>query len=125
MTETGIRLPDSTGRYVAGDDLRIEVTVTDGDSDTDDPKDLTGAAVEFVVAPSRGSDPVLTKSTDGDITIVDAAAGRLDIPIDGSDTQGLGGGRSRTYHVELEVTDAADNVATVLEGEWTIYQDTV
>jgi len=124
MTQTGIKIPDSTGRYVAGDDLRIEVTVTDGDSNND-PKDLTGAAAEFVVAPSRGDDPVLEKSTDDDIEIVDAAAGRLDIPIDGSDTQGLGGGRSRAYHVELEVRDAADNVATVLEGEWTIYQDTV
>jgi hypothetical protein len=124
MTQTGIRIPDSTGRYVAGDDLRIEVTVADGDSNND-AKDLTGAAAQFVVAPSRGADPVLTKSTDGDITIVDADAGRLDIPINGSDTQGLGGGRSRTYHVELEVTDAAGNVATVLEGEWTIYQDTV
>lgn len=101
--------------YHVGDDLKIKVTVEENGS----PKDITNSSAEYELYEKypSGDDTVFTKTTSGGgITIVDAANGRLDVEIDGTDTDGLDG----NYNHRLRVTDASGNTVTVFTGEFTV-----
>lgn len=114
MTATNQSVDD----HFSGDTLRITVTVTDGDGN---PYDLTGARIDWVLAPTPGGDAHVEKSTaDGSITITDAAAGEFRVDLAPSDTQD----RSGSYYHEAELEDSNGNEATILTGRFVIKEDT-
>ncbi|MDB9247463.1 hypothetical protein PN419_00380 [Halorubrum ezzemoulense] len=122
MTETDQSLPtERNDEYVAGDTALVELTITNSNGN---PKQLGGAEIVFALAEYRGADPLVTKTTDDGITIVDAENGRVDIRVSGNDTATLGSADGTNYYYEIEVTDDSGDVSTVTTGEWTIYADT-
>jgi hypothetical protein len=103
--------------YHEGDDLEIDVSVTEDGS----AKDITGAEITWVLAESQGGAAKIEKSTSGGgVTITDAANGKFTITVEGSDTKDLAG---HHYH-EAEVTDNVGQTSTVLTGTFQIQQDT-
>lgn len=111
-------IPQSTaGPYIAGDTLFITLQITD---DNDDPINLTEADVVFTVARYRGGETVI-KKTDGDgITFVDAVNGKVEIRVDGGDTEPLGSPCGEAYPYDVAVIDSAGDRYTTTTGEWTI-----
>lgn len=104
---------------VSGDTVHLTVTVTDAQDNT---VDLAGASVRWALSSRRDSTPTLTKSTsNGGVTITDAAAGEFRVELDPSDTASLSG----SWTHEAEVTDASGNVSTVLSGSVSIREDTI
>lgn len=97
--------------FHAGDDKRLEITVRDED---DAVVDLTGIeSAKWSLAKTATATPHVTHSlTDGNITVVDAAAGLIYVAIDAADTEGLRG----YYYHEAEITDAAGKVGTIVYG---------
>lgn len=91
----------------AGDDLQIQVTVTDEDGD---PSVLAGSDAIYVI--SRNGTAKVTKTTGGgDITI---DGNDFVVTIDAADTVALSG----TYHHELKYVSAFDGLTyTVLYGD--------
>lgn len=87
---------------VSGDTKVIEVTV--------DSVDLSGASIKWIMH-QFGAEKV-RKETPGTITVTDAVGGLLQIKLDPTDTASLVG----DYSHEMEVTDAAGNVSTVMSG---------
>jgi hypothetical protein len=106
--------------YQAGDDVRLEVTVTDEDGSA---VDLSGATVVWGLARRPTADAALVeKSTDtGGITITDAASGEFAIEVEATDTEGLEG----TFYHEAELTDSGGSVSTVLTGQFVIDDELV
>lgn len=97
--------------FHAGDDKRLEVTVYNSDGDV---VNLTGlTAAKWSLAKTVNSTALATHSmVDGNITVVSASTGRLNIVIDAADTEDLKG----VYYHEAEITDADGNVGTILYG---------
>lgn len=99
---------------MAGDDKRLEVTVLDED---DVAVDLTGAtAIRWKLARSVRSTALVSYSLGGNIAVIDAAAGRFNVTIDGADTESLKG---LHYH-EADIVDASGKTGTVIYGTVTI-----
>lgn len=101
--------------YHRGDDLRIEVTVEQNGS----VKDITGSSAEYEVYEDypSGESSIFTKTTaGGGISIVDGTNGRLDVDVDGADTQDLDG----EYSHRLRVTDDAGDTVTVFTGDFVV-----
>jgi len=121
MTATDETVPD-TGKYVAGDSARLELTVTDGDGGR---KDLSGGRVRFALATAAGGEIVLEKSTTDGVSLTAPTDGEAEIRIAAGETTGLGEPTGRRYHLEVEVEDAAGERVTVTTGTWTIFEDTV
>lgn len=95
---------ESDDHYVEGESVRWEFTVTrDGSA-----YDLTNGSVEWYLLPNRGApatDAVLDGSSSGvSVSIVDAAAGRVDVVIDRGVTDGL----ADVYYQRLVVDDSQD-----------------
>ncbi len=120
MTTTE-NLPKNNDRYVAGDTVEIEVTVTNDDGST---KDLRGADIQFALSRYAGANPLFTRTVGDGIEFVDATAGELLIRIDGDDTVDLGDDDGKEYYYEIRVRDNTGDIATVTTGTWTIYADT-
>lgn len=91
----------------AGDTLSIAVTVTD---ETGTAWDVTWLTAKYILHNPLVAQTVLTKtSTAGQITL---AGNVVTVNIAAGDTAGLAG----TYYHELQLTDIAGQVATVVAG---------
>lgn len=106
---------DQNATIYAGDDVDINVAVTD--PATGDPKNLTGATVQWAMFKEYKGTVVVTKDTDDGVTITDAANGELTISLDAADTEDV---RPDIYAHEVEVTDGSGNVSTVTTGHITL-----
>ena len=106
---------DQNATIYAGDDVDLQIAVTD--AATGNPKVLTGASVQWAMFRAYKGTVVLTKDTDGGITITDAAGGILTISIGAADTLDI---RPDDYAHEVEVTDSGGNVSTVTTGHITL-----
>lgn len=104
----------------SGDHLTIQVTVTD--AATGLPKILTGmSAARWKVSKSVTIPAIITKTLGVGITLIDGPTGRIDIAVIPADTASIKG----AYIHELEITDAAGRIQTVMDGAFTIDQDLV
>ncbi len=102
----------------SGNTRLLEVTVLDQD---DAVVDLTGAqAVDYSLAKAAGKAAIFEKTLGTGVTITDAVNGVLQITLLPADTEDLRG----TFYQELEVTDAAGRITTVLFGTVTIRVNT-
>lgn len=102
--------------YHAGDDLLLEVTVTRGDGT----QDLTGASATYEIfrrIDGTKEVEVSKDTTGGGVQIVDAVNGRLDVDIDGSDTENMEG----VYQHRLRVTNSSGETATVFTGRFVVH----
>ena len=91
----------------AGDDEQIEITIKDN---VGDPVPLTATEIAWGIAPEPYGTPKITKSTaDGDVSVVDADAGRVNVILEPADTADLGGD---TYYQEIQLTDGSGNLTT-------------
>lgn len=117
MTATGQDIGTDADPYYAGDTLIVHFSVTDRNGD---PKDLTGASVEWAAARSRGDAPVLSDADTGvSLTIDDASGGVVRLEVDRGVTDDLHG----PYHYELEVTDSTGSEDTVTSGKLKVTRD--
>jgi len=108
-------------------------TLVDNDS-TDAPKpplDLTDKIVKWALSeidPSTGeysTDAILEKTSDnpGEVVIIDALGGVVDVNIEDEDTAALS---PNDYHFELEVfDDAGENGVVVADGVLTLFANVV
>jgi hypothetical protein len=102
--------------YHAGDALKIDVVTKNSDGTAED---ISGASIDWYLKESDGDDDanaILTKSTSGDITITDAAAGQFTIKINTAETAGLSGSK---FHI-CRLTDSAGDRATLFHGTFQI-----
>lgn len=118
MTKVEQSIPDSGGRYYAGDSAVITVYVVDEDGND---KDLSGAQMAFTVL-SEGSVEIQKTINNGGITLANPSKGEAKIQIETSDTRGMGGANGESYPYEIVVEDASGRRATVTVGTWTIYE---
>lgn len=111
MAETG---QDVT--IYGGNDVAIDVSILDAVGEA---LDITGASLEWGMAPRAADDATLRKSTEGgggEIDVTDPAGGLLTVYLDPADTAELHG----EYRHELRMTDAVGKVTTLLTGTLTI-----
>lgn len=103
--------------YYAGDSLEITISVDDANGNN---KDLSGASVSWVVAEKPGGSAVIDGSTtDVSVSVTDAAAGEVTVTVGNGVTDDLVG----SYYHELEVTDSAGDVDTVMRGRFDVERD--
>lgn len=114
----GSRVDIAAGDYFSGDNLDILFTVSDGDN-PGNPKDLTGASIDWVLAKQQGKAPLITKSIGSGVTITDAANGKGTVSIQQADTENLKGD---TYWHELQVTVGGKR-STSMYGDFIIESD--
>jgi len=101
----------------SGDTHHLDITVRDADGAL---MDLTGATIEWGLYDQDGT-VLVSKSTGSGITLTDPVNGVFRVTISPADTESLGG----IYRHEAQVTDLADQVATVTRGRATIKPDIV
>lgn len=103
--------------YHAGDARDLPVTVEHPDGTA---KDISNGTAEWLLkdaASDTDANALLTKTTtDGGITITDAANGKLEVSIETGDTTGMSG----TKHHRLRVTDSDGDRVTVFHGDFVI-----
>lgn len=98
----------------AGDTKTLSISVQNSAGNA---QDITGATFNWALKIATGNRrTLLTKSSSDGITITNATAGTLTVAIVTADTRSLKG----TYTHELEMTDSAGNISTVLTGTVTI-----
>lgn len=97
------------GTFYQGDTVQLNFVVQDEDGNA---VDLTNATVKWgLAATSAIATPVLTKTSDDDITITDAEAGECSVLIDQGDLDDDG-----AFYHELEVTLAGGESYTYAQG---------
>ena len=105
-------------RYVAGDTVQLELTVTRDGA----PVDLTGMTIRFALGNHTG---VVGSTEDGSghitVAVTDAAAGEYVVRMEPALTSTLLG----TYRYQSEIEDSSDGVATVVSGFLTFTADLV
>lgn len=111
-----------TARYqdftvTAGDDMALEVTVTDGAGSA---VDLTGVAARWE-AHQDGTAKVQKSIAGGGITLSGPTEGQLTVVIDAADTADLAGGLSH----QLEIVGASGRTRTVTTGLMTVEPDLI
>lgn len=95
----------------AGNTLHLRVELVD---EAGEPLDVTGAHLVYVLRTPEGVEVVRKTSDASDITVTgDVVNDVATISIGAGETTALGGGRA--WH-ELQCTDAAGNVSTLLAG---------
>lgn len=97
----------------------IRFTITQS-SDDSEAYDLTGHQVEFTIKPSKFSaaeDAIVTYTLDDGVTIVDAAAGQVDVALSApaSDTVG------RFWYRADVITPVSDERLPWRFGPWTVF----
>lgn len=102
----------------AGDTVNIKVTVYDSDN-SNVRKNITGCTIKWVMYDPDDTGVMLTKTTPSGITVTDAINGELTIPVASTDTETVTPGN---YRHEAEITDASNNVSTVLVGDFIILE---
>lgn len=113
-------LTDQDFSMYEGDDFILQVTVKDVNGVV---VNLTGlVAARWWFAHGLGQAALLQKALGSGITVVGAVNGRIDVTLVPADTAGLGGA---TYRHELEITDVANTVHTVVVGDMTVNQTVV
>lgn len=106
-TETGVTIGGANDvPFYQGDDSLLRFVILDGEGGAED---VTNATIQFRIA----SD--LSKDTSGDVTIVNATEGLVEVPLSNADTNSLSGSKP----IDLKRTDT-DNEVTLLEGTMTI-----
>lgn len=97
--------------YVAGDDLEIEITAQD---DNSDPIDLTGATIVWhLKKTSRLSEvEVLEKTVGTGISLVNAAQGIFKVALTDTDTEDLKG----TYIHITKITTSSGEMKTIRQA---------
>jgi len=110
--------PRRSARLTAGDSKTLRVRTT---------LDLSGTDVRYVVAPERGGDAIITKTSDGSgVTITDATDADGDdifvfeVYLNGDDTKDLRGG----YWHEAQAADSDGNGTTIFTGDFVVRPDT-
>jgi hypothetical protein len=103
-------------RFHEGEHWNIAVTYQDGDGN---PIDLSGAqALEWAVSASKLSAAIHTASlANGEITIIDAVAGRADISVPPASQAGLAAGN---YWQESRITNSGGVVSVQFHGPLTV-----
>jgi hypothetical protein len=113
-----------TFQMFAGDTKRLHFTITNGASPPV-PLDITDAAVSWQA--SRGTvarfsrTPVLAKAVGAGITVTDAFNGAFTVDLDPADTSALSG----SYYHEVQISDAAGDVATAFTGEFRVLRNLI
>ena len=102
-------MPALTLRLKSGDHRTVRITVMSDDGVT--PQDLTGVTVRFQVAREIEQPAVISKSSapGGDVTIVNAAGGVIDVAFVPVDTDDL----AYVYVYEMELEDSGGRLSTV------------
>lgn len=110
---------DQDFTYDGGDDLNIDITVTDGPNGTGDPVNLTGATIYWWLLDDPADTTALVEksTTGGGITITDAANGVFRVNLDPADAASLNG----RYHHKAKVQDSGGDKTTVTTGEVKIH----
>lgn len=112
MTSVNQNIGSSTDPFYSGDTREITVTVTDKAGAAVDCSSVT-IVYALDTAPHSGGTPLVSKTTaGGDFTIGGASNHEVTFTLDPADTADLSG----TYYHEMEITNVAGDVATVLEG---------
>lgn len=114
---------DQNDTFYAGNKRTLQFTVYNDDNEGV-PLDLTGLTFKWGCAATRFDrsfvEPKLVQKTLADgITVIDAAAGRVDVVIAGSDTTSLDG----LYYHELEAFDVDSNSMVLMTGYLTILRN--
>ena len=104
---------------VSGDAVVLEITVLDQTTNT--PVNLAGCSAIFKAVHYWSKLAIFTKTTADDVTVPDAAAGRIDVSIDASDTEALTG----EFAYEMQITDSAGNRSTPLRGVLSVVADLI
>lgn len=92
--------------FFAGDDKVLQFTVTQAGST--DPLDLTNAEIMFRMI--KEGNVEINKSIGTGVTVVDAAAGRLDVTINSSDTVDIFNTVELEYELQLRQAGLYDTV---------------
>lgn len=99
------------------DSLLLNVAVTDA---SNNPVDITGATIEWVLQYNVASvSELVKKTTSSGITITDATNGKFQIELDSTDTAGNQFGAGNFYH-QCRVVDVSGHGETVFIGNITM-----
>lgn len=104
---------DKQSPLMAGDYLRLDVSVVDGDGVAIDLTGILGATYEIVEDQPGGADSKVAKSLGSGITVTDAGNGAVQIVVASGDTDGLDG---RYLHA-FKYTDSANRLSTAFIGQ--------
>jgi hypothetical protein len=101
-----------------GDTQRVNFTLTKSDGNA---LDLTGATIRWEASRLKtgglfSSTPVIVKTDQDGIEVVDALNGFLTVTLSPEDTLPISG----DFYHELETTDVSGDVATVFSGQFKI-----
>lgn len=97
----------------SGDTLVATIPITDGDGA---PVDLTGASATYRIVSGDNTQVHVTKTESDGLVL---AGSTVTLTLSPADTAALSG----IYYHEMEITDTAGNVSTVLAGTLTIRKD--
>jgi len=101
-----------TFRYKAGDDILLELVVTDQEGA---PVDITGMALRFALAPMCSETPIISTEespASAVATLIDGPTGVYQVAVEGDGTRDLVG----VYRFESEIEDGQGGLSTVAEG---------
>lgn len=119
MTSVNQDIGSSSDPFYSGDTMEITVTVTNSAGAAVDCSSVT-IVYGLDTAPHSGGTPLISKASGaGDFTIGGGSNNEIAFTLDPADTEDLDG----TYYHEMEITNAAGDVATVLEGTVEIVGD--
>jgi hypothetical protein len=91
----------------AGDNAVLNYAITD---ESNNPLNLTGASLTYIIAAHDGAAAIITKTTaDGGITVTNAAGGLLSVSLASADTTNLSG----MLWQQLVMTDATLSTGTI------------
>ncbi len=102
----------------SGDTVVIVVTVLTG---KDQVVPITGATAIFIVAKSENGSAIFSKSVGSGIVLTDPVQGVMTITLNSGDTEALVG----VHYMELELTDAALRVSTIVVGHINIRKNVI
>jgi hypothetical protein len=105
----------------SGNDTEINATITDTDAGA--AKDLTGAAVTWILAKAQGKPALITKTVGSGITLTTPLQGKCKVTLVPTDTEALKG--TKTYYHEMRVVDAATKKVTVLYGDVLLQENSI
>jgi hypothetical protein len=110
--------------FYSGNKRTLRFTLTNGDVGGSPPLDISGYAIRWALADSRGNSrygktPILQKDENGGITVVDAVNGILDVALSSADTQYLSG----AFYHELELVDGGLDSVVVATGTLTLLEN--
>lgn len=110
--------------FYAGNKRTLEFTITNKDVTPEAPLVLTGLTFRWAMSRLNSDGtyskiPVLTKSSTGGITVINATTGKLKVVLDAADTVGFLG----KYHHELEAVDGSNEPTVVSVGTLNILRN--